>query len=112
MSEEQKRAFEFSSQRKQAYVLTFKKQPKFFWRLRAAFKYIFDGDNPANLDVLIDLARFCRANESCVVPGDHDRTLMLEGRREVWLRIQQHLGLTNEQVFNLYTGQAINRRTE
>jgi hypothetical protein len=30
---------------------------------------------------------------------------VLEGRREVWLRIQQHLNLTTEQLFQLYGGQ-------
>lgn len=57
--------------------------------------------------VLADLASFCRANESCVVPGDHDRTLLLEGRREVWLRIQQHLNLRPDQLMSLYTGKGI-----
>jgi hypothetical protein len=56
--------------------------------------------------VLRDLARFCRAWESCVIPGDHDRTLLLEGRREVWLRIQQHLKLTDQELYNLYNGKA------
>lgn len=56
---------------------------------------------------LIDLASFCRANETCVVPGDRDRTLVLEGRREVWLRIQQHLNLTPEQLFMLFAGTPI-----
>lgn len=53
--------------------------------------------------VLTDLATFCRANESCVVPGDRDRTYLLEGRREVWLRIQAHLNLTDEQLVAQFT---------
>jgi hypothetical protein len=59
--------------------------------------------NPWGEQVLIDLATFCRANETCVIPGDHDRTLLLEGRREVWLRIAQHMNLSPEQLFALYT---------
>lgn len=71
---------------------------------RMAYNLVFRRDQPADQQVLIDLAKFCRANESCVVPGDRDRTLMLEGRREVWLRIQHHLGLTDDQLFALYSG--------
>lgn len=72
---------------------------------KRAFQLTFQQEQPANQTVLTDLSFFCRANESCVVPGDHDRTLLLEGRREVWLRIQQHLNLTPEQLFQLYGGQ-------
>jgi hypothetical protein len=53
--------------------------------------------------VLVDLAPFCRANETCVVLGDRDRTYVLEGRREVWLRIQDYLKLTPEELVNKYT---------
>jgi hypothetical protein len=52
-------------------------------------------------DVLKDLARFCRANESCYHPDPRTHAL-LEGRREVWLRIQQHKGLTGEELMALY----------
>jgi hypothetical protein len=52
-------------------------------------------------DVLVDLARFCRAHESCYNPDPRIHAL-LEGRREVWLRIQQHAGLTGEQLMALY----------
>ena len=84
---------EFLAQRKLSYQLTFQQE------------------QPANVDVLIDLARFCRANETCVVKGDRDSGLVLEGRREVWLRIQQHLGLTPEQLLALYSGAPMTRRT-
>lgn len=52
--------------------------------------------------ILADLAVFCRANETCVIPGDRDRTYVLEGRREVWLRIRHHLDLTTEQLTERY----------
>lgn len=71
---------------------------------KTAYQLTFQKDQPANVEVMIDLARFCRANETCVVKGDRDASLVLEGRREVWLRIQQHLGLTPEQLFSLYSG--------
>jgi hypothetical protein len=71
---------------------------------KLAYQLTFQTTQPANLVVLMDLVKFCRACESCVVPGDRDKTLMLEGRREVILRIQQHLNLTPEQLFALYGG--------
>lgn len=52
-------------------------------------------------EVLEDLARFCRANETCWDPDPRVHAA-LEGRREVWLRIQTTLGLTPEQLFALY----------
>lgn len=61
--------------------------------------------SPAGQMVIQDLAVFCRANESCVVLGDEHRTFVLEGRREVYLRIMEHLNLTPEQLASLYSGQ-------
>jgi hypothetical protein len=76
---------------------------------KTAYKLLFKTmANPASRIVLEDLARFCRANESCIIPGDHDRSMLLEGRREVWLRIQQHLNLTTEELFALYTAKGAN----
>jgi hypothetical protein len=74
--------------------------------LRKAYLVAFG--NYAGQSVLFDLARYCRAQESCVVPGDHDRTLLLEGRREVWLRITDHLRLQPEQLYALYASQNFN----
>lgn len=53
--------------------------------------------------VLTDLMVFCRARETCLIPGDRDRTNALEGRREVYLRIQDHLELTPEELLEKYT---------
>lgn len=53
--------------------------------------------------VLADLMPFCRARETCVVPGDRDKTYVLEGRREVYLRIRDHLDLTPEELIERYT---------
>ena len=80
---------------------------QFLSERKTAYQLTFPNNTTASDIVLEDLARFCRANESCVVPGDHDRTLLLEGRREVWLRIQQHLQLTPEQLMSLFTGKGI-----
>jgi hypothetical protein len=53
--------------------------------------------------VLADLGTFCRASETCVIPGDRDRTYVLEGRREVYLRLRDYLDLTTEQLVDRYT---------
>jgi hypothetical protein len=76
----------FLGQRKRAYQLAF--------------------SSPAGQAVLVDLANFCRANETCF-HEDARLHAALEGRREVWLRIQQHLGLSEEDLLKLYTGSAI-----
>lgn len=76
-----------------------------FLRLRKKAYQLTFGGSVANQSVLQDLATFCRANETCAVPGNHDATMLLEGRREVWLRIMQHLNLTGEQLALLYNGQ-------
>lgn len=79
------RAFDLLKKRRLAYMLTFKK------------------DNFAAQEVLIDLAKFCRANES-TYHSDPSLKDVLIGRREVWLRIANHLNLSSEQLFALYNG--------
>lgn len=59
--------------------------------------------SPAGQRVLIDLARFCRANETCF-DADPRIHAVAEGRREVWLRIQDHLRLTPEQLATIRVG--------
>lgn len=85
MTEAYRKLFGFMDQRKRAYQLTF--QPM----------------QPANVAVLHDLARFCRAHESTFHP-DPRVAANLDGRREVYLRIVNHLGLTVEQLLDLSTG--------
>jgi len=62
--------------------------------------------SPAGQRVLQDLARFCRATETCF-HEDPRIHAALEGRREVWLRIQQHLNLNPSQLYTLYNGGVI-----
>lgn len=57
--------------------------------------------NPVGERVLQDLAKFCRATESTFHPDPY-RAAFLEGRREVWIRIQHHLQLTDEQMWEIY----------
>lgn len=73
-------------------------------RRRTAYVKTFDsnfGD-----EVIRDLAKFCRANESTFNP-DARAHAVLEGRREVWLRIQHHLRLTDEELWRIYSGTPI-----
>lgn len=63
--------------------------------------------SPAGQIVLADLANFCRASEDTIAPDPYD-TARLNGRREVWLRIQHHLGLSPEQLMGLYTDFVLN----
>ncbi|MCA9339383.1 MAG: hypothetical protein KDA17_00555 [Candidatus Saccharibacteria bacterium] len=51
--------------------------------------------------VLEDLAKFCRANQS-TFNEDPRLHAVLEGRREVWLRIQKHLNLTPDELWEIY----------
>ena len=67
---------------------------------KRAYQLAFN--SPGGEGVLFDLGIFCRARESCVVPGDRDRTYLLEGRREVYLRIRDYLDLTPEQLVEKY----------
>jgi hypothetical protein len=62
--------------------------------------------SPAGRAVLYDLAKFCRANESCLHP-DPVVHAALGGRREVWLRIQQHLALTPTQLLEIFSASQV-----
>ena len=52
--------------------------------------------------VLADLARFCRADQTTFHPDPRVHALM-EGRREVWLRIKEHLDLDLEDLLRRRT---------
>ncbi len=54
--------------------------------------------------VLADLARFCHAHRTVHVIGDTHATAQLEGRRQVWLRIQEALRLTDEKLQEIALG--------
>lgn len=67
-----------------------------FTDCKRAYQLTFNTDH--GKVVLDDLAKFCRAKESCIVPGDRDRTCLLGGRHEVYLTIRDYLDLTPEQL--------------
>lgn len=71
-----------------------------------AYLVLFGSDNLAGREVLEDLIVFCRAKKSCVDPDDR-LTLVLEGRREVYLRIMEHLESSSEELFRTRTGKEL-----
>lgn len=79
------------------------KSKEFLFRRRTAYIRVFEIGNP-NVDaVLEDLAKFCRATES-TFHADERASLLLQGRQEVWLRLQHHLQLSPEQLWQKYSG--------
>ena len=83
LQEEVEHALDFLRGRKQAYQLSL--------------------TSPAGQKVLADLAKFCRANDTCFDPDPRIHAV-LEGRREVFLRIQRHLNLSPDQLLELDSG--------
>lgn len=60
-----------------------------------AYRRLFTG--PLADIVLADLAQFCRADQSCF-HADPRIHAALEGRREVHLRIMEHLNLDTDEL--------------
>ena len=77
------------------------KTRNFLHRRRYVYRATFNG--PLADEVLKDLARFCRAHESTFHSESHVAA-RLDGRREVWLRIAQHLELSPDQLWDIYVG--------
>lgn len=82
----------------------------FLRRRRTWYQQTFRKDNYAAQEVLIDLAQFCRANQT-TFHDDPRVSAVLQGRHEVWLRITNHLHLTSEQLFALYNGNQFSATT-
>jgi hypothetical protein len=74
----------------------------FINRRRTAYVKTFI--NPMGEEVLRDLAKFCRAHTTTFHPDPRAHALA-EGRREVWLRISEHLNLTDDELWRLYGNQ-------
>ncbi len=66
-----------------------------------AYNQVFNRANKYTNTVLQDLAKFCRAHESAFHKDDRLHAVM-EGRREVWLRIEQYLNLTEIELIELH----------
>ena len=58
-------------------------------------------DSPCGKAVLADLKKFCHAVTPTADINNTNATYVAEGRREVFLRIQAHLNLSDEDVYNL-----------
>jgi hypothetical protein len=74
----------------------------FLFYRQTAYRATFQ--NVPGATVLADLAVFCRACRS-TFHKDPYVAGRLDGRREVWLRIQSHLQLTQEQLWKLQSGE-------
>ena len=68
--------------------------------------YITTFRNPVGEMVLKDLSKFCRAHESTYNVNERLEGIM-QGRRDVWLRIAQHLNLSSDELWKLYGSQDI-----
>lgn len=68
---------------------------------RRAYQFTLGNKNDqAAQAVLADLAQFCRASASTFAATEREHCLR-EGRREVWLRIQKYLNLSDEEIQRL-----------
>ena len=65
-----------------------------------AYKRVFPLDNKDVEFVLKDLMKFCRAIESTYATDPRDAA-RLDGRREVFLRIQSHTKMSQDQLWAL-----------
>lgn len=75
---------------------------KLFFVRHRAYKSTFS--TPEGKQVLADLRRFCRATLPTADVDNVHTTYLLEGRREVFLRIMSHLQLTEDDIYNLNEG--------
>jgi hypothetical protein len=67
-----------------------------------AYRRVFTGISGEK--VLHDLSKFCRADSSTFHENPHLAS-KLDGRREVWLRIQKHLNMTEEELWRTFSGE-------
>lgn len=72
------------------------------WRARH-YRAVFGQRNPSTEAVVADLSKFCSFLDTIREPGaDEKEGWILEGRRQVFLRIVQHTQLSAEELFTLY----------
>lgn len=67
---------------------------------KRSYDVVFDNESIDARAVLKDLAEFCRANTP-TFNSDPRIHALLEGRREVWLRIQKYIQLTPDELWEL-----------
>ncbi len=61
-------------------------------------------DTEMGKEVLNDLAIFCHANDSTYRATERE-TMIQEGKRQVWLRIQNFLQLSDRQLWQIKKGE-------
>lgn len=66
-----------------------------------AYNRVFDRKSVYTEIVLKDLAKFCRAHET-TFKADARIHAVLEGRREVWLKIQEYLRLSVDEIYEIH----------
>jgi len=72
---------------------------EFLRQRKTAYQTFFE--SPGGKELLADLAKFCRAHDS-TFHQDPRIAAALDGRREVWLRIQHHLNLDTQTLWEIY----------
>lgn len=68
---------------------------------RSEFEQLIAAYRALGVDARADLARFCKAEETTAVigaPGDQYSAYLLEGRRQVWLRINAFITKTPDEL--------------
>lgn len=78
------------------------KARNFLTTRQQAYNQVFNKESIHAVKVLEDLAHFCRANQTTFHTDPRIHAL-IEGRKEVWHRIQQHLKLDSDQLWKLYS---------
>lgn len=73
----------------------------FLKRRKQAYLNVFNPESEFAKIVLHDLGLFCRAQTTCF-HEDPRKHALAEGRREVWLRIMDHMKLTQDEFFEKY----------
>ena len=81
--------------------MTLNRAQEFLRTRHQAYKQVFKPESVYTERVLEDLAKFCRADESTFHPDARVEGIM-QGRREVWLRLHHHLKLSEDELFALY----------
>lgn len=78
---------------------------------KKSYQVLFGKSGVMGEEAMKDLARFCYAAKSTSVPnGELSRSL--QGRREVWLRICEHLNLEPEELAAIYGAVTVDQRGE
>lgn len=79
------------------------RQLDFIQERQKAYKLSFGGKNTTTKIIMDDLREFCFAEKTCFVPDNGRVSEIFEGRRQVWLRIHEHLDKELTELVELYT---------